>query len=88
MVRIRRFHCRGLGSIPGQGNEIPQAVQCGQKEKSNGQDVRRPLLVNYKACHFKRHLLQLSSPIIRTLEQFHGSNTHTYRDNGVITFKL
>ena len=33
MVRILGFHCRGPGSIPGQGNEIPQAVQHGQKKK-------------------------------------------------------
>ena len=27
MVRIPGFHCCGLGSIPGQGTEIPQAAQ-------------------------------------------------------------
>ena len=32
MVRILRFHCRGLGSIPGQGTEILQAAQRGQKK--------------------------------------------------------
>ena len=26
MVRIRRFHCRGPGSIPGLGTEMPQAA--------------------------------------------------------------
>ena len=25
------FHCRGVGSIPGQGPMIPHASQCGQK---------------------------------------------------------
>ena len=34
MVRIQRFHCCVLGSIPGQGTEIPQAVRCSQKEKT------------------------------------------------------
>ena len=24
MVRIQRFHCRGLGSVPGWGTKIPQ----------------------------------------------------------------
>ena len=35
MVRAPRFHCRGLGSIPGRGTKIPQAAQRGQKEKQN-----------------------------------------------------
>ena len=35
VVRTRHFHCRGLGSIPGQGTEIPQAVQRGQKNQKN-----------------------------------------------------
>ena len=26
MVRTRCFHCCGLGSVPGQGTEIPQAM--------------------------------------------------------------
>ena len=33
MFRILGFHCRGLGSIPGQGTEISQAMQCSQKKK-------------------------------------------------------
>ena len=33
VVRIQCFHCRGLGSVPGQGNEIPQAVRRGQKKE-------------------------------------------------------
>ena len=32
VVRILGFHCRGPGSIPGWGTEIPQTVQCGQKK--------------------------------------------------------
>ena len=32
VVRTLRFHCCGLGSIPGQGTKIPQAVQCSQKK--------------------------------------------------------
>ena len=35
VVRIRRFHCRGPGSIAGGGTEILQAVQCGQKKKNS-----------------------------------------------------
>lgn len=27
------FHCRGVGSIPGQGTKIPQAMRCGSKKK-------------------------------------------------------
>ena len=33
MARAPRFHCCGLGSIPGWGTEIPQAVRHGQKKK-------------------------------------------------------
>ena len=33
VVRTRRFHCRGPGSIPGQGTNIPQAKQSGQINK-------------------------------------------------------
>ena len=32
MVRTRRFHCWGLGSIPCQGTKIPEATR-GQKKK-------------------------------------------------------
>ena len=32
-VMIWRFHCHGLGSIFGQGTEIPQAAQHGQKKR-------------------------------------------------------
>ena len=32
-VRILGFHCRGLGSIPGRGTEILQAVRPSQKKK-------------------------------------------------------
>ena len=39
-VMIWCFHCRGLGSILGQGTEIPQAAQRGQKkEKQHGKNV-------------------------------------------------
>ena len=31
MVRIPGFHCCGPGSVPGQGTEIPQAVEHSQK---------------------------------------------------------
>ena len=33
VVRTRRFHFRGPGSVPGWGTKIPQAAQCGQKKK-------------------------------------------------------
>ena len=35
VVWIRRFHCHGPGSIPGQGTEISQAIRRGQKNKQN-----------------------------------------------------
>ena len=34
VVRILGFHCHGLGSIPSQGTEIPQAAWHGQKTMS------------------------------------------------------
>ena len=33
VVRTARFHWGDVGSIPGWGNQIPQAVPCSQKEK-------------------------------------------------------
>ena len=33
MVRILGFHCQGLGSVPGQGTDILQAMWNGQKKK-------------------------------------------------------
>ena len=33
VVRILGFHCCGLGSTPGGGTEIPQAISCGRKKK-------------------------------------------------------
>ena len=38
MVRILGFHCGGLGSIPGQGTEIPQATEQ-PKNKMNNSDT-------------------------------------------------
>ena len=38
MVRIPGFHCRGPGSIPSWGTEIPQAMWQGQKKKKETHD--------------------------------------------------
>ena len=35
MVRTWRFHCRGVGSIPGRGTKIPQVAWHGQKKKKD-----------------------------------------------------
>ena len=32
VVRILGFHCCNLGSVPGWGSEIPQAMQCGKNK--------------------------------------------------------
>ena len=43
-VMIWRFHCHGLGSIFGQGTEIPQAAQHGQRikvKKGKGNKYRK-----------------------------------------------
>ena len=42
VVRIWRFHCRGPGSVPGRGIEIPQAIRCGQNfKKQKAKPARR-----------------------------------------------
>ena len=38
VVRIPGAHCHGLGSIPGQGTEIPQAAQPGKKKKNSREE--------------------------------------------------
>ena len=35
VVRILGVHCHGLGSVPGGGTEIPQALCCAQNKKKN-----------------------------------------------------
>ena len=45
VVRIWCFHCRGPGSIPDRGTEIPQAMLRSQKEKK---------LANRTQQNFKR----------------------------------
>ena len=36
VVKSPRFHCRDMGSIPGQGTKIPHTVQCREKKWSGG----------------------------------------------------
>ena len=40
MVRTWRFHCCGLGSVPGQGTKIPQATQHGQKKRKKSTEKK------------------------------------------------
>ena len=35
VVRILGFHCHGLGSVPGGGTGIPQALCCAQNKKKD-----------------------------------------------------
>ena len=37
VLRTRRFHCCSLGSIPGQGTKIPQAVWSKNNKQTNKQ---------------------------------------------------
>ena len=39
VVRTPRFHCRGMGSIPGWGTKIPYAAQHSQKKKGGKREV-------------------------------------------------
>ena len=41
MIRILGFHCCGLGSVPGQGTEILQAPQRGQKTKTENKGKKK-----------------------------------------------
>ena len=44
VVRMQHFHCRGLGSIPGWGTEIPQATQHSQnKNKKKKKQTKSPI---------------------------------------------
>ena len=40
VVRTQRFHCHGLGSIPGWGTKIPEAAQNGQKKKKKRKEIK------------------------------------------------
>ena len=42
MVRIWCFHCYVLGSVPDQGTEILQAMECGQKKKKKKNGIVTP----------------------------------------------
>ena len=44
MVRTRRFHCRGPGSIPGQGTEILQAARRSKKKRKEKENRNRALI--------------------------------------------
>ena len=44
VMRIWCFHCWGLGSIPGQGTEIPQEARYSQKQKPH-RDVFKIIFV-------------------------------------------
>ena len=58
LVRIWCFHCCGLGSIPGWGTEIPQAVWCAPPPKKNqnqNQKKTEPKLEREaESSHFKK----------------------------------
>ena len=49
VVRTRRFHCWGLGSTPGWGTKIPQAVQRGQQINKKIKNFA-PLVVLFLFC--------------------------------------
>ena len=62
MVRILSFHCRGPGSIPGRGTEIPQAKQRGQKKKKKSKSGS-----HYKTGYsYKEDILRLLVYLLHT----------------------
>ena len=62
VVRTRRFHCSGLGSIPGQGTKIPQAMWLGQKSKQTIRQKSKPSIEksqNFIEGHFGQPKCQI-----------------------------
>ena len=63
MVKTRRFHCQGTGSVPGQGTKIPARCVVWPKEKIN-KNENIPHLKN-KREEFGPHPLATLSPAPR-----------------------
>ena len=59
VVRTLRFHCQGLGSIPGWGTKIPKATWHGQKIEK-----KTPKCITLTSAHVA---FPLCLPLIRTL---------------------
>ena len=57
VVRTRRFHCCGRGSIPGQGTKIPQATQHSQKQTSKQTNRGPSTLLNLITSSFLQVLV-------------------------------
>ena len=63
-VGFGAFIAKGLGSVPGQGTEIPQSTQLGQKKKKNSElisAVNLPPQACYSLVSGHLHALQLLS---------------------------
>ena len=67
VVKIPDFHCHGLGSIPGQGTEIPQAMWPKEKKKRKEMSISfmeskmHEMPVGSWVCEQKRHCYQATS---------------------------
>ena len=72
VVRILSFHSMGLGSILGQGIEIAQTVQCGQKGKLKKVVLENNLIACTKSLKVKKKSL---SPGFYLVLSFLGMNS-------------
>ena len=60
VVRTPHFHCRGPGSIPGQGTKILQAERRGKKKKKKSS--RQPTANNHHKLIFSNLKYVLKAP--------------------------
>ena len=40
VIRTQHFHCQGPGLIPGQGNKIPQVMQCKKRKRKKKKHIK------------------------------------------------
>ena len=67
MVRVWHFHCCGLGSIPGQGTEIPQAIR--PKQLTEWEKISASHVSEGSIYWIYRELLKLNSKKMNNLIQ-------------------
>ena len=64
MVRFPCFHCFGLGSVPGSGTKILQAIQCSQKNTCHMQLVVTILDNSTSLEKYTQSIQQLEQPFV------------------------
>ena len=56
VIGIPGFHCCGLGSVPGRGTEILQAMQCSQKQTNKKPHTHKICFYMYYILHTHIHM--------------------------------